>query len=446
LNAVYSDVITNGPCQGSKIIARTWSLTDGCNNTTLKVQTITVTDAIPPTFTRPPDIAINSDVNCAYNVSVGITGDVTNEHDNCSTGLQATYTDAINNSNPCNIIISRTWHLVDNCGNAASNQVQTIIVHDILPPTFTRPPNITIYTDANCNYNASVSVTGDVTDEHDNCSIGLQATFTDVVSSGSCEGSRIITRTWHLVDNCGNAAANQVQIITVNDITPPTFTRPPDITIYANFNCNYNASLAVTGDVTNVHDNCSTGIHATYVDAIANGSCPGKKIITRTWSLVDDCGNAAPDQVQTITVLDIIPPAFTSLPTPVRTFCVINLITANFYPDTMDISPVRPDYYFLSDADKSSLNLDPATFWDNCTPAANLTLHWRIDFNGGILPPVTGTGQVSAFPGLILFPGAPIVEVTHSITYWLEDGCQNLGVEAVVLIIIKPRPHVIKMY
>ncbi|TRZ69813.1 MAG: HYR domain-containing protein, partial [Bacteroidetes bacterium] len=390
LNAVYSDVIANGPCQGSKIITRTWSLTDGCNNTTIKVQTITVIDAIPPTFTRPPDIAINSNVNCAFNVSVNITGDVTNEHDNCSTGLQATYTDAVTNSNPCNIIITRTWHLVDNCGNAAADQVQTIIVHDILPPTFTRPPNITIYTDANCNYNASVSVTGDVTDEHDNCSTGLEATFTDVVSSGSCEGYRIITRTWHLADDCGNAAANQIQIITVNDNIPPTFTRPPDITIYADFNCNYNASLAVTGDVTNVHDNCSTGIQATYVDAVTNGSCQGKKIITRNWSLVDNCGNAASNQVQTITVNDITPPVITSCPSTINTLA----------------DPGIP---------YATISLPAPVYSDNCTAFANISVTWTMT------APTAGSGS-----GIIPVPFQFNIGTT-TVTYTFTDACGNFS-------------------
>lgn len=445
LEATYSDIITNGPCQGSWIITRTWSLTDICGNTTTKDQIITVMDSIPPSFTRPTDIIIPSDTNCAYNISVTVTGDVTNETDNCSTGLQATFTDTPDETDPCHIIVSRTWHLVDDCGNAAADQVQTITVEDILPPTFTRPADITIYTDANCEYDAGVGVTGDVTNEHDNCSTGLEATFTDIVSPGPCEGSHIIHRTWQLMDNCGNMAPDQVQIITVSDTTPPTFDRPADITIYADANCNYDATLAVTGDATNVGDNCSTGILPTHSDVTNNGSCIGEKIIHRTWSLVDHCGNHAADQVQTITVLDTISPQFSSLPDTIRSFCVIDIITAIYYPDTMDISPVRPDYYILSDADKNSLNLDPSTFLDNCTPSSSMTVHWRIDFNGGTPPPITGTGLISGYPGEIRFEGAPNAEVTHSITYWLEDDCNNLSSEVKVWIIVKPRPDVVKI-
>jgi hypothetical protein len=203
--------------------------------------------------------------------------------------------------------------------------VQTITVNDIIAPTFTRPADITINSGVSCLYDASPAITGDVTNEADNCSTGLQANYTDVVANGSCEGNKIITRTWSLIDNCGNAAANQVQIITVSDNTPPSFTRPPDITIYKDANCNYNASLVVTGGATNIQDNCSTGITATYADVITPGAC--NTIITRTWNLVDRCGNAATPQVQTITVTDNTLPVLTC--PPAQTFC--QLLSGNNY-------------------------------------------------------------------------------------------------------------------
>ena len=259
------------------------------------MQTITVSDNTVPTFTRPVNITIYTDANGDYNAATTATGDVTNEADNNSTGLQATYDDAIV-AGPCpgTFIITRTWSLVDNCGNAATDQVQTITVSDNTVPTFTRPVNITIYTDANGDYNAATTATGDVTNEADNNSTGLQATYDDAIVAGPCPGTFIITRTWSLVDNCGNAATDQVQTITVSDNTVPTFTRPVNITIYTDANGDYNAATTATGDVTNEADNNSTGLQATYDDAIVAGPCPGTFIITRTWSLVDNCGNAAP--------------------------------------------------------------------------------------------------------------------------------------------------------
>ena len=52
-----------------------------------------------------------------------------------------------------------------------------------------------------------------------------------MVTNGLCQCAKVITRTWHLVDKCGNAAADQVQIITVNDNTPPSITFPAAVTV-----------------------------------------------------------------------------------------------------------------------------------------------------------------------------------------------------------------------
>ena len=223
--------------------------------------------------------------------------------DNC-TNLNITYVDT--KSGTCPTVVTRTFTATDACENNSSIS-QTITIDDNTPPTFTRPNDITIYRDANCNYDASTSATGDVTDAADNCGVG-QATYADDVDdSNPCEV--IITRTWSLVDNCGNAAADQVQTITVEDNTPPTFTRPNDITIYRDANCNYDASTSATGDVTDAADNCGVG-QATYADDV-DDSNPCEVIITRTWSLVDNCGNAAADQEQIIYILDNTAPTIT---------------------------------------------------------------------------------------------------------------------------------------
>jgi hypothetical protein len=331
LQATFTDQMADGTCPGSKIISRTWHLVDYAGNYAPdQVQTITVEDHTAPTFTAPAAATVYTNGTCGYDISPSATGDVTDESDNCSTGIQATYTDATPVAGSCQgaRFVIRTWHLVDGCGNAAGDQTQTINILDNTAPTFTRPADKTIYTSANCSYDASVVNTGDVTDEADNCSTGLNATYTDVINAGGCEGQKIISRTWHLVDNCNNAAADQVQTITVSDNTAPTFMRPADFCIYTDANCNYNAAPSITGDVTDEADNCSTGLNATYSDAVANGTCAGSKVITRTWSLVDKCGNAAANQVQTITVKDNTAPTVVTTPVSVTLVNGLATITA----------------------------------------------------------------------------------------------------------------------
>jgi hypothetical protein len=110
----------------------------------------------------------------------------------------------------------------------------------------------------------------------------------------------------------------------------------------------------------------------------------------------------------------------------------------------MDITPDRPEYYILTDTDKANLDPDPVLFTDNCSSASEMTLHWRIDFNGGNPGPINGTGPVSDYTGELRFAGAVSNNVVHSITYWLTDAAGNSSVDKTVTITITPRPNIIK--
>ncbi|MBT8277742.1 MAG: tandem-95 repeat protein [Bacteroidia bacterium] len=310
LEATYTDSVADGACANESVITRTWTLTDDCGNTTTADQTITVVDTTAPTFTVPADITIECDQT---ETDLGLTGDVTDEADNCSTDLEATYTDSIVNGECTNeYIITRTWSLTDDCGNTTTAD-QTITVVDTTAPTFTVPADLTIECDQDP---ADLNLTGDVTDEADNCSIDLVATYSDDVAEGECANESIISRTWLLEDDCGNTTT-LVQTITVVDTTAPTFTVPESITI----ECDQDLSdLSLTGDVTDEADNCSTELEATYVDSISDGACANEIIITRTWTLVDDCGNTTTAD-QTLSVVDTTAPVFSELPADATVEC-----------------------------------------------------------------------------------------------------------------------------
>ena len=175
------DLRTDDCTEGSYTVTRTWTLTDDCGNSTSGVQTITVLDTINPTFTAPSDITLYADASCLADVTTSTTGDVSDESDNCTTSLDASYVDVLANNCTGSYVIERTWSLVDACGNAAADQLQTITVLDTVSPTFTTPGDITLYVDASCTVDSSPSgASGDVTDELDSCSTGLDATYVDV--------------------------------------------------------------------------------------------------------------------------------------------------------------------------------------------------------------------------------------------------------------------------
>ena len=334
-NATSSDVITVGSCADETKITRTWTLTDACGNKTQKIQIITIKDNTAPTFTVPLAITIYKDANCNYNALPSITGDATNEADNCDNTIgNATYNDAIA-VGACadESKITRTWTLTDACSNT-TQKIQIITVKDNTAPTFTVPPAITIYKDANCNHNDDPSKTGNVTNAADNCDATPTVTYADVDAPGSCMGEVIITRTWKVVDNCSNAI-EKIQVITVKDTTAPIIT---------NVNANP-ASLWPPNhkmrDVTinyNVTDNCSDAAHITNVLTIKsneplNGTGDGDtdidyevidehhvklraeragngngRIYTITITSTDDCGNVKMDSVKVYVVHNITGP------------------------------------------------------------------------------------------------------------------------------------------
>ena len=312
LEATFTDIITDGTCPSASIISRTWSLTDDCNNTTTFVQTITVEDTTPPTFSVPANITIECDVDAT---DVTLTGDVTDESDNCAIGLNAIFTDSIADGTcPSASIITRTWSLTDDCDNTTTF-VQTITVQDTTAPTFTVPADIIVECDVDVT---DVTITGDVTDETDNCAADLEAIFTDSSVEGSCPNESVITRTWTLTDDCDNTTTF-VQIITVQDTTAPSFieTLPAD----SNAECN----AVPTAETLTATDNCGTA-EVTFEEEITNGLCVGDYIIERTWTATDSCGNESV-HTQLITVQD------TTAPTLLSTYDAFVTVACDDIPD-----------------------------------------------------------------------------------------------------------------
>ena len=89
-------------------------------------------------------------------------------------------------------------------------------------------------------------------DENDNCSTGLNATYSDDISGAAdCDKAGIILRRWSLTDNCGNAAADQIQTIYVNPKPSITVTQSDALLCYTG------GSVDFTINTTNTLTPCS---------------------------------------------------------------------------------------------------------------------------------------------------------------------------------------------
>ena len=157
----------------------------------------------------------------------------------------------------------------------------------------------------------------------DNCDDLLDVTMSDVLFEGDCNGSYTIERTWMAVDNVGNSTS-AVQTINVVDETAPSFTVPADLSV----SCTA-AGLdpAETGDVSDAED-CSGTAEVTFEDVYSTDGCFANNVVTRTWTAVDDCGNAT-SQEQIITLVDDNAPYFTNVPAAAALTCGDELPTEN---------------------------------------------------------------------------------------------------------------------
>ncbi|WP_425658324.1 gliding motility-associated C-terminal domain-containing protein [Tenacibaculum ascidiaceicola] len=285
VDVVFTEV-SNTVVDGCGEIVRQWESTDNCGNTVSHTQTITVTDTTAPVLSEEPaDVSVDCEAIPAVPTITAT--------DNCDTVVDVVFTEVSNTVvDGCGEIV-RQWESTDNCGNTVSH-TQTITVTDTTAPVLSEEPG-----DVSVDCEAIPAVP--TITATDNCDTVVDVVFTEV-SNTVVDGCGEIVRQWESTDNCGNTVSH-TQTITVTDITKPEFTVPVDITIYKDDTCVYDANIGITGDVTDESDNCDTSLNASYSDVESAGSCIGEVIVTRTWSLTDNCGNTT-EKVQTITVKD----------------------------------------------------------------------------------------------------------------------------------------------
>jgi hypothetical protein len=191
-----------------------------------------------------------------------------------------------------------------------------ITVNDATDPEATAPPTagVECATDVPPGVTAYAEFVAAGGNAADNCTPAeeLVIAFVDSELTDQCGGT--ITRTYTITDLCGNFVEVQ-QLITVNDITPPTFDRPADLSRSADAGTCDTLTLtaAEIGWPTNLADNCSDveylEEHVTWErsDAAVSLDDPfTEPVTTITWRVTDACGNyltAAALTQQTIVIL-----------------------------------------------------------------------------------------------------------------------------------------------
>ncbi len=285
---------------------------DTCGQEGRDTARISFFDTIAPILTNIP---LDTTVSCGEVPIASIEG--INATDNCDTGLTITVTE-IMDTTLSSINITRMWTATDDCNNSVID-TQLITVIDTVAPVLTDVPNDTIST---CD---DIPFSFILLTATDNCTLeeDLFIDFFEDDDQGthpdSCQTyNYTITRTWIVVDAFNNADTS-IQIITVVDTLAPTFTMPADVTV----SCELRDDITITGQPTNLSDDCDTAPDFSFVDLVIGGDCVGSGVldtIIRTWTVRDACGNSS-DSTQQIILIDTTAPVLVGLVTDITIQC-----------------------------------------------------------------------------------------------------------------------------
>jgi hypothetical protein len=373
-----------------------------------------------------------------------------------------------------------TWTVTDASGNVKTCPM-TVTVND-LQPTLDCPGDITVQAEFEQPYALNVTVPPPT--YADNCpnpelswELTPPAGYEDQYAAGDLSGTGVYpspnkfyvgvtTITYTVTDSNGNTETCD---FTVTVLAKPDITCPDDISTdtgpglcTANLNPGVPTLNSGVQPITWTWAITDPGgtqqATGTFVGSALNPGPPdigahdfklGTSVITWQACNVSGCDECT----QQIIVEDKEAPTFDAAN---YTDCVDMLFLAVYSNSVADnlIKNPSPDYATF---EAGNTGLDISNLHDNCCGAADMTIHWRIDFTdtpdpanqpGGMLshPSVSGTGQPSAYGSPIELPGDGVTYTTvvHTITYWVEDCHGNITATQTGTITVSPRPNITK--
>jgi hypothetical protein len=196
-----------------------YNVSDSAGNAAAQVvRTITVVDTTPPVITLLGDAAITIEAGDSFDdpgamASDNVDGDISGD---------IVVTGSVNTNELG--VYQLFYNVSDSSGNAATQVVRTVTVED------TTPPVITLLGDAAITVEAGDSFDDPGATALDNIDGDISG---DIVVTGSVNTNELGTYQlfYNVSDSSGNAAAQAVRTVTVEDTTPPVITLLGDATI-----------------------------------------------------------------------------------------------------------------------------------------------------------------------------------------------------------------------
>jgi hypothetical protein len=292
-----SDGSVTGTCTKSQ--TRTFTATDACGNTATTSRTVTWTaDNTAPTLTATGGtLALGCNpTSAALDGALGSASAT----DACGTPTVTSTTGSVQGTG-CSKSQTRTFTATDACGNTISTSRTATWTADLTAPTITATGSSTAL---GCNpTTAQIEAALGSATATDGCSTPTVTPSTGTVQGSGCAKSQ--TRTFTATDGCGNTATTSRTATWTADVTPPTLTCPGDVHLQCMSDNTDPGGALGSASAT---DACGTPTIG-HSDVVSGTAC-NRKLITRTWTATDACGNTA-SCVQHIFVADDIAPTIT---------------------------------------------------------------------------------------------------------------------------------------
>ena len=244
---------------------------------------------------------------------------------------------------------------------------------DVTPPVVHNvPADITV----NCDQVPPVPTNVTATDNEDT---DVTLVFmTNTVEVDSC--TQLITRLWKAIDDCTNTNMLS-QVITVTDLESPLILGVPDVTV---------SCTEPTPDVVLVmSDNCDLNLSVLLNEEETFSGC--NRRIIRTWTATDNCGNSD-TEVQFVTFVDDIPPAFSFVPADLTLGCETEYVEQNATATDNCDTDVFITTTFEEDQFACAITrIRTFTATDNC--GNSVTAYQTIYINDDIPPVLQGVPQ-----------------------------------------------------
>ncbi|MFV5700220.1 PKD domain-containing protein, partial [Flavobacterium sp. ZT3R17] len=313
---VLSDVTSPGNCAGSYSRTITWDATDESDNHSTTVsQTITVQDITAPTFTPPANITINSGENCIANTNPTITGNVTNINDTCDSNPKTTYID------------TECFGITENNGSINAGNGNYF------------PFTISGFDDLSASNIEKIALSFETNQGKGRAEFTLVSPSGQGVilvgpycTGGNCDDTTSSSQELYLPVFYPNSSGytqwdnnNLVQVGIIQNFTPNGGTTSPNtitgLTSYVPSFENLTGPMNGTWFIySRKQANVNGSIDFNSICLTPASSCTSNKVITRTWTVTDACGNFS-KAIQTIKIQDKTAPILSEAPADVTAEC-----------------------------------------------------------------------------------------------------------------------------